>query len=676
MPYTKIVLRPGIDTESTPLLAEARWTASNLVRFFQGFLQKLGGWARLSSMAFQGTCRGLFAWADLLSNAYIAVGTEQRLEVFYSGNLFDITPISHTSDTTPDYSTVSTTDVVTVTVTAHGASVSDGILILNTISVGGIILQGTYEVQSIVDANNFTINAATNATGTVNNGGAAADFTTTNTSSSVKVTLANHGLVATTGIFTIYVQTIVGGITLAVGAYIVQTVIDANNFTITGPGAATGSTSGYENAGNSNIQFMLPAGPVSAVTAMGYGDGGYGLGPYGEGSSSPTPTPPRQWSMGAFGQDLVAAPIGGSIYLWTPPVSSLFANPAVLMSSNAPPVVEGLFIAMPEQQIVTYGATDPNTGNPDPMLIRWCDVADFTDWTATAANQAGSFRLPRGSKIVGALQGPQYGLLWTDLGLWAMSYVQPPLVYGFNEISEGCGLISMRAMCVLGVNIFWMSYNGFFVYSGGTVTPIPCDVWDILFGNLNNFQKDKIVVAANSHFNEFFVFYPLATGSGENDSYVKATISQSGIVWDYGSLIRTAWFDQSIFTGNNPIGADTSGLIQQHESGTDADGAALIASATSGWFKLNDGENYVFIERMIPDFLWSGNPTLTITVETADYPLDTPRVQNFTVTQATEYIIIRSRSRFARIQIADTGDLGTFWRLGELLYKASISGKR
>jgi len=676
MPYEKIILRPGTNTQQTPLLNEASWSVTNLVRFFNNLLQKIGGWGRLTSSTFQGTCRGLLAWADLSSNAYIAIGTEQRLEVFTGGNLYDITPISHTSNTTPSYSTVSTSNVVTVTVVGHGASVGDGILILNSIAVGGLILQGTYMVQSVVDANNFTIQAASNATATVNNTGLAANFTTVNTTTGVTVTLAAHGLVATTGTFTIYVQTIVGGITLTTGAYVVQTVVDANNFTITGPGSASSSTSGYENAGNSNIQFMLPAGLVSASPGIGYGDGGFGLGPYGIGAASPTASPLRQWSMGAFGQDLVAAPTGGSIYLWTPPVSTLFANPAVLMSVNAPAVVQGLFIAMPQQQIVTYGATDPNTGNPDPMLIRWCDVADFTDWTATAANQAGSFRLPRGSKIVGGLQGPQYGMLWTDLGLWAMSYIQPPLVYGFNEISEGCGLISMRAMCVLGVYICWMSYNGFFIYSGGTVTPIPCDVWDVIFKNLNFYQQDKIVVAANSHFNEFFVFYPSLTGSGENDSYVKATITNSGVQWDYGSLIRTAWFDQSIFTGNNPIGTDTAGLIQQHESSTDADGSPLMASALSGWFKLNDGENYIFIERMIPDFVWSGNPTLQIIVETADYPQDSPRVQTFTITQATEYVIIRSRSRLARIQILDTGTLGSFWRLGELLYKASPCGKR
>lgn len=682
MPMEKINLRPGVNTEATPLLNEAGWSESNLIRFFtaagQNFLQKLGGWSRLTSSTFQGICRGLFAWADLSGNAYVAAGTEQRLQVFAAGALFDITPVRKTDNVTPNYSTISGSNIVTIIDTANGASATDGVLIYNPISVGGVVLQGYYEIHSIVDANTYTIIAASNATSTVNNGGAAAKFTTTNTSSTVKVTLNNNGY-SVGSVYTVYVATAVGGITMSVGNYNVTTIIDANNFDVAASGTASSSANAFENSGNSRLEYLLPAGLVSAAIAPGYGEGGFGFGPYGQGGANATPNPLRQWSLGAWGEQLAAAPTGGTIYAWDPslgiPGAGLF-YPATPIT-NAPPGVEGFFIAMPEQQMVAYGATDPGTGNQDPMLIRWCDVANYNQWTASASNQAGSFRLPRGSKIVGGLQGPSYGLLWTDLGLWEMQYVQPPLVYGFNEVAEGCGLISMRAMGVAGVNIFWMSYNGFFGFSaGGGVEPIPCDVFDELFGNIYAFQQDKIQLGVNSHFNEFFTFYPSLTGNGENDSYVKYNY-QNG-AWDYGSLIRTAWFDQSIFTGNNPMGADTSGLIQQHESNPDADGVPLLASATSGWFKLNDGTMFIFIERMIPDFVLTGNATVSINVITADFPNEnapTVTYGPYLVTNSTEYIIIRCRSRFARVQISSTADFGSFWRLGELIYLATPAGR-
>lgn len=670
MPFQKIVLRPGVNTQQTPLLNEASWSVSNLVRFFQGLLQKLGGWQRILSTALTGTCRGLLAWADLAGNSYVAAGTDQRLQVVVAGQLYDITPIRVTHNVTPDYSTVNTTATVTVKDVAHGATTNDGVIVLNPIAVDGLVLQGPYAIASIIDADNYTITAASNANATVNHGGAAALYNVTNTSSTVTVTLNNHGYTALVSVYTVYISTTVGGITLTPGQYLVQTVPNANQFTITASGSASSTTSGSENGGNTRLQYMLHAGTVSAGIAQGYGNGGYGLGGYGMGGASATASPLRQWSLDAWGQQLLASPTNGSLYFWDPSVGT-FENPAAIIAT-APAAMTGFFVAMPQQQVVSFGATDPNTGNQDPMLIRWCDVADYTNWTASSVNQAGSFRLPRGSKIVGGMQGPQYGLIWTDLALWAQQYIQPPLVYGFNEIASGCGLISMRSKCVLGTDIFWASQNGYFQYSQGGIAPLPCDVWDVIFGNLTQTQMDKMCMGPNTHFNEFFTFYPSLTGSGENDSYVKYT---KGGLWDYGTLVRTAWIDQSVY--GNPLGVDGNGLIQQHEIGTDADGSSLVSSATSGWFKLNDGQLFIFIERMIPDFVLTGGATINITVYTADYPEDTPKVYGpYSVTQATEYIIIRSRSRLARVQISGTADLGTFWRLGEMLYMATPSGRR
>lgn len=675
VPFEKIVLRPGVNTQQTVLLNEASWSVSNLIRFFQGLLQKIGGWARIVSTPLIGTCRGILAWADLTGNVYVAAGTEQRLEVVSAGILYDITPIRKTTNPAPVLGFTLGSNLVQVTDASHGASSGDWINLLTPIqdaSQSFSIPAGFYQISSIVDVNNYLISTPFTATSTSSGGNATPQFFTTNGSAIVTVLIVpDLGGFATGSVFNCNVSTAVGGLTIF-GPYIVT--ISGGNITITAISGATSTANAFENGNMARIQYLLPTGLVSAGIAQGFGDGGFGLGPYSIGGASSTPAPLRQWSLGAWGEQLIASPSYGALYFWDP-TSGTFLNPAAIIT-NAPAQQTGFFIAMPEQQIVSYGATDPSTGNIDPMLIRWCDVADYNDWTATAVNQAGSFRLPRGSKIVGGLQGPQYGLLWTDLGLWAQQYVQPPLIYGFTEISEGCGLISMRSVGILGTDIVWASQNGFFLYSTSTVQPLACDVWDVVFGNLTQTQFDKMLIGPNTHFNEFFLFYPSLTGNGENDSYVKCTKINGGWqLWDYGSLIRTAWTDQSVFGG--PLGVDGNSLIQQHEQGTDADGSPLISSATSGWFKLNDGQLFVFIERMIPDFVLTGGATLQITVYTADYPEDTPTAHGpFNVTNTTEYIIIRSRSRLARIQISGTGDIGTFWRLGEMLYMATPSGRR
>lgn len=670
MPFQKIILRPGVDTTSTKMLNESSYSESQLVRFFQGKLQKIGGWQRIVSDPVVGIARGIEAWADLRGNPYVAVGTDQRLQVLVAGILYDITPIRLTHNVTPNYSTVISTKEVTIIDAANGAAAGDWEDITNPIAVGGIVLQGLYLITGIINANTYTINAATAALSTVNNGGVTAVFDSSLGSSTVTVTLPHHGL-AVGSAYTVYVSTAVGGLTL-LGDYIAVTVPTINTFTITASGVATSSDTQSENGGNSRIEYLLPSGLASAGSSSGgWGIGAWGFGPWGVGASGFIPEPLRQWSLDTFGQQLLASPSYGALYYWDPTLGT-FENPAAVVSGS-PAQQTGFFVAMPQRQVVSYGSTDPGTGQPDPMLIRWCDVEDYNDWTASSTNQAGSFRLSRGSKIVGGIQGPQYGLLWTDLSLWSMQYIQPPYIYGFNEIATGCGLDSMRAQCILGNNIFWRSSSSYFSYSGGNVQSMPCPVWDNIFKNFNDYQTDKSLLGANSNFDEFFDFYPSLTGDGEIDSYVK--YNNADQVWDYGSLVRTCWTDQSVY--GSPMGVNESGLIQQHEQGYNADGAPLISSATSGWFKVSDGTVFLFIDRMIPDFILTGGATITITIYMTDYPDDTPVVYGpYNVTSSTEYLIVRGRGRLAKMKISSTADLGTFWRTGENLFMATPAGKR
>lgn len=667
MPYQALTVLPGVNVEKTQMLNESGWSFGSFIRFFQGILQKLGGWTRLSSTPVVGTARALCYFADFSNNQYIGIGTEQKLEVYNAGMIYDITPVSSTSQLSTAFSTVTTSHTVKVTDAAGAATQDNWINIINPVSVGGVVLQGPYKIQSIVDATHYNITSPTAATSTVTNGGSAAKFTTTNLSSSAKVTLANNGYVPGSQ-YTVYISTSVGGLTFF-GTYSVDTIIDADNFTITPGGTASSSTSGFENSGNIEVQYQIDVGLASAENIPGlYGSGPYGGGPYGSGVITVT-IPPRIWSLGAWGTDLVASYTQGPIYVWQP-TGGVINNPATLISQSPKNINSGIFIAMPQQQIVALGTSVGTSTDTDFLLIRWCDIGDYTDWVASATNQAGSFRIPRGSRIVGGLQGPQQGLIWTDIGLWAMQYIGFPLVYGFNELAEGCGLIGQNAKGVLGGKVIWMSINNFFIYDGNSVQSLQCPVWDKVFTNINKDQAQKIIAAPNSYFNEMWFFWPSA-GSGEIDSYVKINMNDGS--WDYGSLVRTAWIDQSAFL--TPLGVDENGLIQQHELGNDADGQIMNSSAQTGWFKISDGTLYTFLERLIPDFIYD-NATLKLTIYVANYPYDTPvALGPFTVTEATEYVIVRARGRLVSIKV-ESNDLGSFWRLGQILYSGSQAGRR
>jgi len=521
---------------------------------------------------------------------------------------------------------------------------------------------------------NYSIQAASNATASPYTPGVSYYFTTTSGSSIITCTLANHGYSAGNQ-FYIGVSTTVGGVALF-GLYTVLTVTSSSVFTFSAQNTATSGASVYINGGNIQATFYIAQGPQA--TSTGFGVGGFGVGGFGVGTTQPsvpgTPITATDWTLDNFGQDLIACPAGGAIYYWDP--SGQLQN-AQIVGGNCPLVNSGAFVAMPERQVIAYGSSF--TLSPDPLLVRWSDIGDFTQWIATPTNQAGSYRIPTGSKIVAGVQASQQGLLWTDLDLWAMQYIGAPLVYGFNKIGSNCGAVSRHCSGQLNGAVYWMSQKQFFMMIGSGVQSIPCPIWDVIFQNINTSYLYKVACGVNSQFNEITWYYPSAS-STENDSYVKYnTVLQQ---WDFGTLGRTAWIDQSVL--GPPIGAGSDNYLYQHEVGNDAANGtqttAMLSSFQTGYFELNEADNLIFIDQIWPDMKWgtySGNPnaTVQITFYVTNYPGDTPVAYGpYTMTQATEYISVRIRARLMSFNIS-SNDVGTFWRLGAIRYRYQIDGR-
>ncbi|MDE2096859.1 MAG: hypothetical protein KGL39_06390 [Patescibacteria group bacterium] len=684
MPSAGLKLIPSVNAEFTPSLNQSAIDTCNLIRFKSGLPQKLGGWEKFYAFSLAGIPRDLIAWQDLNAVDHLGTGTTTQLGVITSGVLSDITPQTFTSNIAPDFTTTATSQTVTIADTnITNVTIYDAIFLNTPISVGGTTLTGTFPIALIAGAHSYDITALVAATSSVPSGGAVPAFTVTSGSAIVTVAFAKHGL-SVGDDFTFPISTTVGGIAIA-GTYVVLSVPTADTFTIAGNTLATSSTSGSMNGGLAQILYYINLGPP--IAGAGFGLGGYGSGGYGSGSTpvvqTGTPITATDWTTANWGEVLLSCPENGGIFQWGP--SSGFVNAGLI--SSAPIFNSGIFIAMPEQILIAYGSTAGITGlnagsvsaeQQDPLTIRWSDILDFTTWIPSTTNQAGSYRIPRGSKIVGGLQGPHQAFIWTDIGVWAMSYLGYPLVFGFDELSSGCGLIGKHAAAVMQGAVYWMSTGNFFMIGSAGVQPIPCSVWDIVFQDLDTANQHKCRAAPNSAFNEMWFFYPsLSGGTGECDKYVKVN-TQENFEWDYGTLSRSAWIDQSVL--GEPIGATPSGVLYQHETSFDADGAPLVSWFETGWFAISDGEEIAFVDWFFPDMKWgyangAQSATVSVTITSADYPNGTQRVYGpFNMTAAKTFINLRLRGRLIKLKF-ESDDIGSFWRLGLPRYRFAIDGR-
>jgi hypothetical protein len=311
------------------------------------------------------------------------------------------------------------------------------------------------------------------------------------------------------------------------------------------------------------------------------------------------------------------------------------------------------------------------------MLVRWCDVSNYNDWTATVINQAGSYRIPKGSRIVGAIQAAQQALLWTDIGVWSMQYIGQPYVYSFNEVGSGCGLIAQKAAASINGSVYWMGPSQFFSMTDQGVQPVSCPIWDVIFQDLDQTNLDKIRVAVNSRFGEITWYYPTMSNGGEVNAYAKYNVFLR--VWDFGTLGRSAWVDQSVL--GPPIGADPSSrYIYQHETSQNADGEPMLSSFQTGYFAMAEADVKTFVDQVWPDMKWgyyggAQNATVNLTFYVADYAGQTPVAYGpYPLTQSTTFISPRFRGRLMSIGLGSS-DIDSFWRIGNIRYRLQPDGK-
>lgn len=409
----------------------------------------------------------------------------------------------------------------------------------------------------------------------------------------------------------------------------------------------------------------LTTGDEDASTTSGYyGQGAYGSGPYGVGDPSLTAiTEACTWSLDSWGEYLVGCSVAdGKLRVWDLNVANDFDT----MHADAPTGCLGLVVT-PERFVVALGVNGvPAAYNQDGRGLVWCDQEDYTTWTPTSANQAGDWTLATQGEILAARAARNETLIWTTVDLWAMRYIGGTLVYSFHRAGDKCGAISRHSMVPVDAGAIWMGHRGFFQYDG-FVKPIPCEVSDYVFGDMNRTQASKITAHTISEFGEI-IWYYCSAASTKIDRYVVYNYREG--TWSFGQLERTFGVDRGAFT--NWIASDEDGALYEHEVGEsflDPDDASLTPYAEGGPLELQDGDNVVSVVEMIPDDKTLGDVTATFyhamypdASETTDGP--------HTLSNRTD---LRFTCRQVRMRVTQ---VNAGWRVGIPRLAIEVGGRR
>jgi hypothetical protein len=340
-----------------------------------------------------------------------------------------------------------------------------------------------------------------------------------------------------------------------------------------------------------------------------------------------------------------------------------------------------------------YGLGDTyNIVPANPMLIRWCDQEDITQWSPQATNQAGSLQLSRGSEIIQAYQARQEVLVWTDIALYSLQYQGPPTVWGAQLVGDNISIVGQNCVAYANGVAYWMGKDKFYLYNGNIAT-LKCDLRQYVFGDINTAQYNQIFASTNEGFNEVWWFY-CSADSSTVDRYVVYNYVED--IWYYGSLARTAWLDSGL--RDYPIAATYSFNLVEHEKGVDDNTtgtpAAISAYIESAELGLNDTEDeMLFIKRVLPDITFRGStavsPSGTLTLQPLlnsgsgyNSPLSVGGSSNAAVTrtatapieQFTGQVFIRIRGRQFSMKF-ESSALGVQWQLGSMRFDMRPDGR-
>ena len=711
MPLKKVIFKAGVNRENTRYTTEGGWYDGDKIRFRQGNPETIGGWAPYSLNTFQGVCRSLNTWVTLNNETLTGVGTNLKFYLENGGAYYNITPIreSATINTDPFALTASTT--VTVTDTNHGCSTGDFVTFSGAVDIGGAgtnvtaaVLNQEFQV-TVVDANTYTITIsvtpnATAIAGSPGGGSAVVATYQLNVGPAFAVPLTGWGA----GSWDQAGSTWGNTVSLLPSVIRLWNQQNYGEDLIYGPrggalyywDATTGlSTPGVLlNTLGGTVTFTTASPTIVTLTKV-LTEGTAVQFSVSSGGTLPTgiSAATTYYLFNVLGLTANLIDAAGNLINVVGAGSGTFSISQVV---DVPTVQNYLLISDTSRFVFAFGANDYGSATLDPMLIRWSDQDNVLQWTPDATNQAGSIRLSKGSEIITALQTRQEIVVFTDSSVYSLQYLGPPVVWGSQLLGDNISVVGPNAVTIGSGVVYWMGADKFYMYDGRVQT-LNCDVRRYVFNDFNQDQRAQVYADTNESFNEVWWFY-CSAGSNYLDRYVIYNYLER--VWYYGTLNRSAWLDSGLLV--YPVAptydpATQLGRLIAHENGINdnTDGTTLPINAyiSSSEFDIDDGHNFGFVWRVLPDLTFSNStpsptlssPQVTMTLRGL-YNSGSGQVDSASglVSQGSSYVITeeftgqiftRVRGRQMIFEL-ESNQINTCWQLGAPRIDIKPDGRR
>ena len=692
----KLNFRQGIHRESTQYAEQGSWYDGNRVRFRDKKPENIRGWEVKTSGTLVGTGRDILTWQDNITQKHLATGTEKFLYEYDNGVTHEITPVRTSVNLTNAFGTTLDSVRVCVSDTNHGLTTGDYAVFASSSVPTDYTFNNTFSV-SVININTFAFDntstagsnqsAAGHATarylipsgtsvGITGTGYGASNYnaevftsvvlnTKINvvaTRAAVSVNSTGHGLEENDFVYFTTATPVGGNIVLTsptFGGPIFQVVSisDANNFTIDSLVNAAATSAA---AGTSVVAQFL----VNVSTTAGYRTWNSPA------VSSGITFEAANWQLDTFGEILLANKRGRGLYQWFPTSGGDVRAVAV---TNAPVSVNTFIVSPNDRHVVCFGCSNV-AGTKEPLLVRWSDQNDYTNWTPSISSTSGENTLTGGTQIVQGIRSRNQIAVLTDHVLYGMRFTGPPFIFSFSELGTGCGGVSQHGGIDMDGTPVWMGHDNFFAFDG-RVRRLDCTVRRYVFSDINREQMNKIYAGVNSEFKEVTWLYPSAD-STECNKYVSWSMEEN--YWVYGDAIWTTWDDRDVY--DNIVNTGTSvGTTRIYDNEIQdlftGKGEKIDSFIESADFGIGDGNEMLFVDRLIPD-VEINNGQLSFTIQTKEFPNGALKTKGpFNVTQNTETVRFRSRGRQARIKLENNAT-GTEWRYGDLRLDIQDDGLR